>query len=177
MHIFLTGMIQSGKSTAINRALYAAGIKPLGFRTRPGEYDEDGSSRLYIIPAMQSVPFGSHNCIADRRSGGRNKVFTEVFDTEGVDILRKSEGGLILMDELGFMESNAEEFKAEVFRRLDGDAPILGVVRDRETEFLDAVREHEKVELWWLTEENREELSEMLTARLRGLNMQIAGST
>lgn len=172
MHLFLTGAIQSGKSSAINKALRATGTEPSGFRTVAGAPDENGGAPLYIVPATGCAHTGEHNCVARRSDPGRGfEVFTGVFDTVGAEILRKSGGGLILMDELGFMETKAEAFKAEVFRLLDGDTPILGVVRGKKTDFLDAVRVHPKVTLMRLDEGNREEIAKEITAWLAGLKL------
>jgi nucleoside-triphosphatase len=87
-----------------------------------------------------------------------------VFNNLGVRILRDArESSLIVMDELGFMESEALAFREEVLRLLDGDAPVLGVLKSKHTPFLDQVRVHTAVKIIEVTEKNRDEIPQMLT--------------
>lgn len=60
-NIFLTGEIQVGKSTAINRALAAAGPRVEGFRTLGGLWDENGGSYVHMIPADGTEPISAEN--------------------------------------------------------------------------------------------------------------------
>ena len=67
------------------------------------------------------------------------------------------------MDELGFMESQAHDFTAAVFRTLDGPVPVLAAVKNRfDVEFLNAVRAHPAACLVQIDPTNREELYERL---------------
>ena len=83
-----------------------------------------------------------------------------VFDALGVRYLAAARpGGLIVMDELGFMEAEAEAFKQAVLHALDGDIPVLAAVKDRrDVPFLNAVSSEPKAALYTVTLENREAL-------------------
>ncbi|MBO7668849.1 MAG: nucleotide kinase, partial [Firmicutes bacterium] len=48
------------------------------------------------------------------------------------------------------------EFCDAIARRLEGDQPILGVVKDKQSPFLEQVREHPKVRLLRVTPDNRD---------------------
>ena len=81
---------------------------------------------------------------------------THIFDTYGKEILDGSGNrDITIMDELGFFESGALAFQQAVMRRISGGIPTLGVIKPRHTEFLDAVRAHEGVEIWEVDESNR----------------------
>ena len=65
---------------------------------------------------------------------------------------------LLMMDELGPHEAEAVRFQAAVFRALDGDIPILGVLQQAESEFLHRIARHPQVTVLTVTEENRDAL-------------------
>ncbi len=164
-HIFLTGEVQVGKSTAISRALGILKVVPGGFRTYGMNYQEDGSSDVYIFPAV-AKPEQRYR-VAHRSPAGIS-VYPEVFDEFGTYYLRQP-ANLILMDELGYMEAAAEKFQQAVLETLDGDVPVLGVVRNRKTPFLDAVRAREDVLVLTVTESNRNFLPKKIAYFIGGL--------
>jgi nucleoside-triphosphatase len=163
MHIFLTGEIQIGKSTALRRFLAQSGLAVDGFLT----YFEQ-------IPGGRELFLEKYGAGERRRaalfSGGEMEVYAEVFDTFGAEVLAGAgRRQLILMDELGAMEERAPRFKAEVFRRLDGEIPVAGVVKLRDSPFLDAVRAHPNVQMVTVTRENRDGIpAALLAAFARG---------
>jgi len=173
-HIFLTGAIQVGKSTLIRRALGAfPGLTPGGFRTLTGPGEPGSFGGVYMVPAAQEPPvFSEKNLVGMRRGHGRgSEGFPAAFDACGTEILQNAEQSpLILMDEIGKMEAEAFGFCRRVEALLDGDTPILGVVRLRDdTPLQRAVRRHPKVRLLTVTEENRDALLPELTEILAGL--------
>ncbi|MDR0838868.1 MAG: nucleoside-triphosphatase, partial [Oscillospiraceae bacterium] len=154
-HVFLTGEIQVGKSTAIRKFLAATGIAADGFLSHI--ITAQVGRELYL--ARYDTALGeSDSRLAARVNYPEVEVFPEIFDLHGAELVRSAGAhALIIMDELGTMEEVAEEFKRAVFERLDGGVPILGVVKKRDSPFLDAVRAHGNVEVITVTEENRDE--------------------
>ena len=66
---------------------------------------------------------------------------------------------VVLMDELGFMESNAHAFRRAVLETLDGEVPVLAAVKDRrDVEFLRQVCDHPRAQVFHIDLANREEL-------------------
>lgn len=160
MNIFLTGEIQVGKSTIINRYIAMHDYRVGGFRTVAGDYEEDGSSNIHIVSA-DGTQLRSKDNIVIRRNGPRSirgfDVFPKVYDTFGVKLLTQNAGcDLIVMDELGPKESDALLFQMAVFACLEGPVPVLGVVMQRESPFLDKVRQCPNVKLIEVTENNRD---------------------
>ena len=87
----------------------------------------------------------------------------KVFDTHGVEILKNAgKRDIIVMDELGTMESGAHVFQGEVFRRLERGKPVLGVLKAASTPFLDAIRLRGDVRVIEVTRENRERVVDEL---------------
>ncbi len=168
-HLFLTGEIQVGKSTVIQRWLAAhPGLRVGGFRTVPGRRGRDGADTVHIVPAVSECPLTRENCVLMRRGRRPYMKITscnEVFDQLGVALLQNAAGcSVILMDEIGIQEELAFQFHAAVLERLDGDTPVLGVVRSKPGTLTDAVRAHPNVEVVTVTEENRNEIFRELMA-------------
>ena len=162
-HVLLTGEIQIGKSTAIRRFLADSGIHADGFLTR---FDSRGQERELSLYRYDTISGESDARLAVKMSGHNFELFIETFDVHGAEIIRASgTSELILMDELGAFEEGAPEFKAAVFEKLDGDVPVLGVVKKRDSPFLDAVRAHPNVEVIEVTVENRDGIPQLLRER------------
>ena len=166
-NIFLTGEIQVGKSTAINRALAATGPLVEGFRTLGGPWDENGGSYVHMISADGTESPGTENRVFYRnlKDGSPHfQVFTDYFETRGPELLRPSmHCELLLMDEIGVREAQCERFHQAILQALNGDIPVLGVVQIRPGGFLDEIRNHPFVELITVTAENREQVCSELT--------------
>jgi nucleoside-triphosphatase len=163
MHIFLTGEIQVGKSTIIRSFLERTGLTHDGFMTF--WQDENNARSLYLSEYSSGLrPLARFLLAQDiGKQFVREKRISEIFDIRGSEILRNSgKCKLLIMDELGHLESNANEFKKTVLECLNGQQPILGVIKKKRTEFLDAVRAHPKVDMINITEQNRDAVLEKL---------------
>lgn len=166
MHIFLTGAHDAGKTFAINNIIdeliqLRDESNPLsigGFRTFIGEDFEPMKSYVYMSPSDKEKGINEKDIIVALRDKTAMEFtpYPEVFDKDGVNLLSESyETDLIIMDELGFMESEAFEFQAKIFELLDGDIPILGAIKPDDSPFLDKVREHKNVNVLEINGENR----------------------
>ena len=159
MHIFLTGPLQSGKSTAIARYLVGRPEAPGGFRTR---WDRAGGRlTLELLETGETLSVATmepHGVRADRA----------VFDAAGERLLSAPAGrrSLLLMDELGFLENDAHRFQAAVLAALDGSTPVLAAIKPKETDFLRRVRQHPCGEVFYITPESREALYQRLRSRI-----------
>ena len=168
-HIFLTGAVQTGKSTAIRRFLCAnRAYRAGGFITVSRPSAEPGFLwDVFILPHDYTESDILPARLVGRRSAerGGSRAYPAAFDAEGTALLRR-EGhfDLLLMDELGRMELGAPLFRAAVLHALDGSIPVLGVIKPEHNEFLDAVRAHENVTVLEVTEENRDAIPARIAA-------------
>lgn len=94
----------------------------------------------------------------------RSVRYPEVFDRLGPPLL--TSGGLLVMDELGFLENDAHRFQAAVLAALDGSTPVLAAIKPKETDFLRRVRQHPCGEVFYITPESREALYQRLRSRI-----------
>ena len=130
-HILICGEVGVGKSTLIQRLLAQNTLPLYGFITKKLDPDENGFHPIYIHPAgARERRFDEENLIGtcDRRI---HNINLDVFNTLGVTYLQAKPGGIILMDELGFMEAKAEAFTRAVMKALDGDVPVVAAVKAR----------------------------------------------
>lgn len=161
--ILICGPRGVGKSTLIRRltALYPGPVS--GFVTkRETVADAEGLFPIYIHPAAcpeSRRQYGPENLIGrcDRR---RSIHCTPVFDDWGPRLLEGP--GLLLMDELGFLERDAHRFQEAVLAALQGGQPVLAAVKNRNDPFLQAVRGVPGVRVLYITRENREGLFRLL---------------
>ena len=162
-HIVITGARGIGKSTLL-RSLLKENTRPLsGFFTKRLEPDATGFHPIYIhhAAALQQV-CSAHNLIGTC-NGRIHHVDSQVFETLGTEYLHAAPGQLIVMDELGFMEAKSPKFCEAVMNTLDGDIPVIAIVKERtDIAFLNAVRAHRNAALYTLTEENRDAVHEAL---------------
>lgn len=160
MHIFLTGEIQIGKSTVIAKTLALLNIIPRGFKTYFGSDRECPDKSLYMSPAAGPKLFRKENAVAHFSEGQPPQALTEKFDINGVELIRSARmnSSLIIMDECGSLERNALLFQEEIMDTLDGNIPVLGVIKQGSKGWTDRIRNHPKVKLITVTEGNRDGL-------------------
>ncbi len=133
-------------------------------------------SPLTLHHTLQSANLSP--CVAAEFDGiTRPKIHLDAFDQYGCTCI---EDGLarahilsrdpsicpiLVLDECGYLESNAAAFQQTVLRTLDTPIPILGVVRQMTAPcWLDAIRNHPDTVLISVTEENRDALVSELTS-------------
>lgn len=149
-HLFLTGPKGVGKSTLI-RGLLAEESGPLG-----GFFTVKHEGGVYLLPAARERAFTSENFLF-RCGHGSDPAR---FDDLGCAALADTAGcRLLVMDELGPHEAEAVRFQTAVFRALDGEIPILGVLQQTESEFLQRIAHHPRVTVLTVSVENRDALA------------------
>ena len=166
MYVFLTGESGVGKSTALDRTLTLLGIPPGGFRTG---FTPD-RRRLCLWPAWERPDWSEEHTVA-RMAEGRLTGDPAAFDRLGPAILAESRAwaGLLVLDELGWLEREALAFQRAVRACLGGTTPVLGVVKPRRagTWLEDLVRTPGGAVLP-VDAENRDGLPALLAERLGG---------
>ncbi|MDD3400857.1 MAG: nucleoside-triphosphatase [Eubacteriales bacterium] len=165
-HILIVGHQGVGKSTLIGKILNELQLPVCGFVTKKEAQLEDGSCPVYIHSAVGERQYDKSNLIGsckDFCSTG----YPEVFDAHAHLITGAPEGGVMLMDELGVMENKAEIFRAAVMGALDTRQLVVASVRDKNSEFLDAVRAHKKARCFYVTKDSRDKVWEEVLSYIR----------
>ena len=97
-------------------------------------------------------------------AGGRViRVNPDVFNSIGCALVRaggEDGEGMIVMDEIGYMEDEADDFCAAVREAFDGDIPVLASIKRTEhaSRHIDTILHHPRANVFMLTESNREEV-------------------
>lgn len=166
MHALIVGPRNVGKSTLIRRVLEELNMPLFGFESKKEIHLEDPvtGSPVYIYEAGKAhmqmeenlVGYCLHHRMAPEISG---------FDRFAPKLAPPvPQGHIVEMDEVGFMEAKSEAFCSSVLKLLDGDAPVIAAVKDKNIPFLETVRSHPNCRCFYITAENREDLyQEVLT--------------
>ena len=158
-HLFLTGPKQIGKSTVLRRLLRDRDAKIGGFRTVRIPL-EDGASIHMVAPS--ETEYTDENRIFSRRKGILY-IDPSDFDRIGCVLLSDiNDCDLILMDELGPNEANSEKFRQAVWKVLNGEISVYGVLQVADSDFLDAVASRPDVEVVTISQENRDSMPQRL---------------
>ena len=172
-HILICGERHVGKSTLVERLLAEINLPVYGVITKSMRERSDGYHEIYIFRANDKERvLSEENHLADCDTVHR-KVNLKLFETLGVQYLNEArDDGIIVMDELGFMEADAKKFTAKVLEILDGDIPVIATAKSTHpnVDFLNKVRTHPNVDLYMINEENRDELYEALLPIVKTLN-------
>ena len=161
-HHMLTGPLHCGKSSVIQKTIALTGLRIGGFIT---SFDPD---RRVLYMSRADLPFepAEHLAVAELQ-GEKMRAIPGRFDELGPGFLAESRefAELIIMDELGFLEKDAEGFKQAVLETLD-HIPVLGVLRQGFPAWLREIAARVDVSVITLTDENRDQLPMMLAKRL-----------
>ncbi len=166
-HIIIAGKRHVGKTTLVNRLLENNDAPLYGFRTAAGKSMQKGCRSFFIHPAAASERFETEENHIGDGNGISKAGYPDAFDNYGVKCLEAEPGGIIVMDELGFMEKDAKKFCARVLELLDGDIPVLATAKSghNDIEFLNKLLDHPNADVYEITPENRDDLYELLKTR------------
>ena len=138
----LLGRRRSGRSRMIRALLRDVEAPVFGYETVTMGTRTDGYHEIYLYPYGQT----RHEKREENHVGDCNTrervIYNQVFDTLGTSCLTVKKDGILVMDEIGFMESDASVFCRRILDCLDGPLPVLAAVRTGiETPFLRQVME------------------------------------
>ncbi len=159
-HILICGGRNSGKTELFQRLLAVCRMPVYGYATGIRNTRPDGRHEIYMFPVGRTDgPCTEQNHIGDCNMRERT-VYSEVFNTLGLQLLEAKPDGIVAMDEIGFMESQATAFCDRILELLDGGIPVLATVRagGPEMGFLERVQHHPNARLVQVTEENADAL-------------------
>lgn len=175
-NIFLTGDINAGKSTIINKVinmLEKEGQVFSGFKTLP--YLEENKQIGFYIESVKGMSDEKNilermigKCIGYRKAIG----ITDTFERLGVKILKESfesQNTIIIMDELGILEKDAFTFQKLVHSTLSSKQMVLGVLKLKSHPFLNSIRNRRDVEVIEVNPKNRDNLPLYIYKKIKSI--------
>ena len=154
MNVLIVGARGAGKTTLIRRVLESLDRPVWGFETeKEGDQVQIYDAGAEHVPTEENlVGLCGETCGIPVKEG---------FDRYAPRILAPAKAGsVMIMDELGYLESSSELFCRAVLERLGGRDPVIAAVKDRDTDFLSSGRAHPGCRCFFITEENRDALYE-----------------
>ncbi|NLM05595.1 MAG: hypothetical protein GX219_01555 [Tissierellia bacterium] len=171
-HALIVGPRLVGKTTLINKVLEELDLPAYGFQTKKEASltNEKKEAPTYIYELGKPKSQSKENLVGYCNPMKGSTTISGVFNNFAPKIMEPISGaGIILFDEIGFMEAKEEKFCKAILSRLDGDIPVIAAVKDKAGyEFLEKIKNHPKCRCFYITEENRDELfSEVLNFLLK----------
>jgi nucleoside-triphosphatase len=170
MRILLEGRPGAGKSTVARRladSMSQDGITVSGFITE--EIRESGRRLGFSLER-----FGgergvlAHVDLPGPPRVGRYGVDLAAFERLAIPALEQAgEHEVAIIDELGKMELASDAFREVLVALFDRSVPVVATVQSASHAFTDALKRRRDVETMRVTTANRDELPELLAARLR----------
>jgi nucleoside-triphosphatase len=169
-NILITGIPASGKTTIIRKlCIIFKEFNPVGFIT--SEVLEDNN----IVGFEVSNLFGdsrvfAHTKIKSKVSVGKYKIDLRIFD----DFLDKTfskekKTGLYIIDEISRIECASRKFSKLIIELLESERPVVAAIADKGTGLISDIKKREDVELYEITELNRDLRIKELTMVVRDL--------
>ncbi len=159
-NLLLTGVPGSGKTTAILEILRRLpDVKAGGFFTAEIR-SEAGRVGFKLITLDGREETLAHLDFPGRDRVGRYKVNTAVLDTLAVDTIHRAmaECALVVVDEIGPLETLSRKVKLAVAEALDGDKPVLGTIARARGPFMDVVRARPDLTLLEVRRDNQDQI-------------------
>jgi nucleoside-triphosphatase len=166
--LLITGTPGIGKTTLIRAVIAELPVRAGGFFTE--EIRQGGERVGFRVSTLDGrVGILAHVTAVRGPRVGRYHVDVPGFEAVGVDALEAAtrNAELIVVDEIGKMELCAPRFVPALEAALASPRPTLGTILQGSHPWTDALKRRPQVELYRLTERNREDLKDALLARLR----------
>lgn len=166
MHILIVGAKGVGKSTLIDKLVHALNMPVWGFYTKKETHlaNPDLGEPVYIYEAdKRGIPLPENlvGYCMNQHATAYLERFNAFADTH---LQAPPASHVIVMDEIGFMESKAAVFREAILKLLDGDSLTIAAVKDKDTDFLTQVRTHPNCKCFYITIENRDEMFDQVIA-------------
>ncbi len=169
MNIFLTGKIQIGKTKIIENVIHSLNLNYGGFRTYFGPDRKLLTRLLYMNSITDPYFYNEKYGIVQISEFAKPEVIENRFNSFGAKLIKEAieNKELIIMDELGRFEKDSLEFQEQVLIAIDSNIPVLGAIKLDSSGWVDNIRNHPRVQLITVTEENRDELTRIIIDKLK----------
>lgn len=170
MHVFVSARDDLDKSAIIRKVLERIKPKKIGGFCTVGVDStiEDARTEVYITKYGEEPNRDEIYLVGVLWDDDIYTGFPEAFEYGGRAVLKSvpEDADLIIMDELGLFELAAPQYCAAIFKLVDGDKQILGVLKRRDTPFHDAIRQSPNVTVIEVAEQNYDQAPDLVIKAL-----------
>ena len=170
MKIVITGEIGAGKSTAIRELCGRMASRKIGGFLTTAPVEDGVKTGLSIESIDGQSRFFAPRHPADRSASPAWTVDLELFNRDGVDLIRRAANAeLLIMDELGIMEMGAEPFVRAVAAAFALHDRVIAVIQKSAWSFWAAVLGARSIDLTIVFQaHNRDAVPDWLANLCRG---------
>lgn len=155
-NVFITGEKHIGKSTLINRLIYELKLQVSGFQTLPYEI-ENQRRGFYLKSLVATDQYRNNMPISIQTSEISCIPVTETFESLGVELLKnslESTHQIVLMDELGRLERMATMFNDQVYKVLESNKLVVGVLQQVDVPLVEQIKKRQDTLIFILNHQN-----------------------
>lgn len=158
-HALIVGPPGVGKSTLIGRVVEELRPTLCGFLTQkePELADPELGTPVYYHALGEPRRYSPDHLLGHCKDCCP-QVYPEAFHHLAPQVAAMGGGQVLVMDEIGFMETCSPAFCQAILSHLDGEVPVLAAVKDMDRPFLNQVRQHPHCQVFPITRDNRDEL-------------------
>ena len=164
--LLVTGPPRCGKSTLIETVVSRIDLPLTGFFTR--EIRESGRRtgfKIVTLDGREGVL--AHEKIRSKVRVGKYGVNLEDLDRIAVpSMIPSTPGQIIVIDEIGKMECFSALFRETLLQALGSPNKVIGSIALKAGPFIQAIKSRSDVELFHVSEDNRDRLTDSLIAML-----------
>ncbi|WP_027623915.1 nucleoside-triphosphatase [Clostridium lundense] len=170
MHnIFLTGEKGIGKTTIIYKILDHLNCDVDGYTVKSIVH---GTLKDFYITSIKDHTKKALMATGDITKRKIINIYEDSLNNFGAELINNciKTNDIIVLDEIGFIESNCNNFKNAIINALNSNKLVLGVLKEFNGDFINSIRSRDDVILFRVDEKNRDEtLSLILTVLNEGM--------
>ena len=171
-NMVITGLPGCGKTTLLRKlAEELRSLRPVGFYTE--EIREGGVRKGFALKSLD----GREGLLAHVDFSKRQRVGKYGVDVTGFEAFLEAihfdrpEAGLVVIDEIGKMESLSRRFQRRVKAILDSDRMLIATIAQHGGGLIAEIKSREDVRIYTLTTKNRDGMLETILAEIQPLNI------
>ncbi|KAJ48802.1 nucleoside-triphosphatase [Clostridium tetanomorphum] len=165
LNIFLTGEKGIGKSTIIHKIIKRYEYSIGGYTVIPIIRE---NFKYFYITSINNGIENSLMAIGDINKKKIIHIYEDALENFASKLINSdiNKKEIIILDEIGFIESQCNNFKTAVMNALDSNKIVLGVLKDFNGDFINKIKKRKDVIIFRVTKENRNILPEIIYKKI-----------
>lgn len=169
-NIFLTGEKGIGKTTIIYKILDHLNCDVDGYTVKPIVH---GTLKDFYITSIKDDTKKALMATGDITKRKIINIYEDSLNNFGAELINNciKTNDIIVLDEIGFIESNCNNFKNAITSALNSNKVVLGVLKEFNGDFINNIRSRDDVILFVVNQKNRAQIPVVILNILRYWNL------